>query len=252
MIPTTTSSTAAPPTTHRPGRSGLPRILDVARIHVVAWPLLIAVPVAIVAVTFAINYTIQALIDTDGSTQGTGAILALYGFVVAFYVQAVTQTFPFYLGLSVTRREFFVATGLVAVAQSALFAGMVQVLSVIEAATDGWGVRLRMFGVLRWVTDSSLLQFLGYFATLLLTTAIATAAGAVFQRWRALGLTIAGIASIVVFGGAAIVVTWARWWPAVTSWFADTPRAVVLVGLPVAVTLAVFAAAWGVLRRSTT
>ncbi|MGF7123487.1 ABC transporter permease [Rhodococcus sp. AG1013] len=235
-----------------PSPTGVRRLLAVCRLHVVSWPLLLAAPAAILAVTFAINLTIFALIDSEGETHATGAALSLYGFVVAFYAQAMTQTFPFALGLSVTRRQFFTSTGVVAVVQSAAFAAVLQLLSVIEAATDGWGVGMRMFGVLRYATDSSVLQTVTLFASLLLTTSISILLGAVYQRWRTPGFLLAGTGTIGALGIAAVVITWARWWPAVGSWFVDAPRTVVLAVVPLAASAAAIAAAWAVLSRATT
>ncbi|MFM1726380.1 ABC transporter permease [Rhodococcus sp. PAM 2766] len=243
------SPTAAP---QRRSPVGLQRLMAVCRLHAVSWPLLLVAPAAILAVTFAINLTIFALIDSEGEIHGTGAVLALYGFVVAFYTQAMTQTYPFALGLSVTRRQFFAATTVVAVLQSIAFATVLQALSVIEAATGGWGVDMRMFGVLRYVTDSAVLQSVTLFASLLLTTAIAMLLGAVYQRWRTPGFLIAGIGTIGLLGLTAVVVTWARWWPAIGSWFVDAPRWLVFVGVPLAAAVAAIAATWSVLRRATT
>ncbi|CAM2895480.1 ABC transporter permease [Prescottella defluvii] len=245
---TVATPTAAPA---RPPRTDSRRLLAVCRLHAVSWPLLLAAPAAILAVTFAINLTIFALIDTGDDTQVTGAVLALYGFVVAFYAQAMTQTFPFALGLGVTRRQFFASTTVVAVVQSAAFAAVLQLLSVIEAATGGWGVGMRMFGILRFATDSSVLQTAAFFASLLLTTSISMLLGAVHQRWRTIGFLVAGIGTIGVSGLAAVVITWAQWWPAIGSWFVDAPRAMTLAVVPVAAAAAAIAATWVVVRRAT-
>ncbi|PTR26536.1 hypothetical protein C8K36_105108 [Rhodococcus sp. OK519] len=248
-----TAATVSPPRLlPRRSPTGIARLAAVCRLHAVSWPLLLVAPAAILAVTFAINLTVFALVGSEGETHGTGAVLALYGFVVAFYTQAMTQTYPFALGLSVTRRQFFAATTVVAVVQSIAFAAALQALSVIEAATDGWGVRMRMFGVLRYVTDSPVLQSITLFASMLLTTAIAMLLGAVYQRWRTPGFLIAGIGTIAVLGLAAVVVTWAQWWPAVGSWFVDAPRWLVFVGVPLAAAVAAIATTWSVIRRATT
>lgn len=230
---------------------GVGRIMAVCRLHAVAWPVLLAAPAAILGLTFVINLTIFALIDSGGETHGTGAVLSLYGFVIAFYAQAMTQSLPFALGLSVTRRQFFVSTTVVAVAQSILFAAVLQLLSVIEAATGGWGVRMRMFGVLRYATDSPVLQYVTLIASLLLTTSIAMLLGAVYQRWRTPGFLIAAIGAILVLGVVAVIVTWVHGWPAVGAWFVDAPRMLVLVGVPMAAATAAFVATWAVVRRTT-
>ncbi|MGW0045423.1 ABC transporter permease [Rhodococcus sp. NPDC003348] len=227
------------------------RIGSVLRLHTVAWPLLIAWPVGILAVSFAISWTIYFLVGNEEGEGFTGSVTALLGFMIAFYIQALTQTFPFALGLSVTRREFYGATVLMALGQSAVFAVAVQVLSAIESATNGWGVYMRMFGIARYFTDNPLVQLLSLFAIMLLTAGIAVLAGAIYQRWRTTGLLAAIVGAVGTLGLAAIVITWARWWPAIGSWFVDMPRVVPMVVLPLVLALLALASGWVALRRST-
>ncbi|MFF0814225.1 hypothetical protein ACFYVR_03555 [Rhodococcus sp. NPDC003318] len=96
----TTLTTSAP--TVGQGRSEMSRVTAVLRLHTVAWPLLVAWPVGIVTVSFAISWTIYFLVGAEEGEGFTGAVSALLGFVIAFYVQAMAQSFPFALGLSVT------------------------------------------------------------------------------------------------------------------------------------------------------
>lgn len=80
---------------------------------------------------------------------------------------------------------------------------------------------MRMFGILRFVTDSSVVQFLGFFATMLLIVALSMLVGAIQHRWCATGLLTAA-ASVVVIGGlAATLVTWTRSWSSLWSWIVD-------------------------------
>lgn len=244
----TAIATTAPPAHDDAAGS---RIGATLRLHTVAWPLLIAWPVGILAGSFLISYLIFFLVQSDQDYNFTGSVFAVFGFVLAFYLQAMTQTFPFALGLTVTRHEFFTATTLMALAQSAVFALALYLLSVLEAATDGWGVRMRMFGLARYFTDSPALQFLTLFASLLFVAAIALAAGAVHQRWKVTGTLTAGV---VVLGGlslAALLVTWARAWPSIGSWFQEVNRAVPMVALPLALAVLAIGVAWCALRRAT-
>ncbi|NUS92594.1 MAG: ABC transporter permease [Nocardia sp.] len=226
------------------------RALDVSRIHTVAWPLLIAWPLAILTAAFAIPWVIFALIDaTDANT--TGSIYSILGVTMAFYMSAMTQTFPFALGLGVTRRDFFNATVLIGAGQVAGISLLLWVLAVIEEHTDGWGVRMEMFGLPADFTDNRLTQLATYAAFLGLVACVSLFLGAIYQRWRVSGLYTAGVIFLLAGGAAAILVTWQRWWPEVGSWFADTPRVVPMVVLPAVVALAALAGAWAAIRRAT-
>ncbi|SNS28730.1 ABC transporter permease [Rhodococcoides kyotonense] len=228
------------------------RTLDVARMHTVAWPLIIGWPVGILAISFVICYVIFALIPTtDAEFNFTGAVFSVYGFAVAFYIQAITQTFPFALGLSVTRREFYSASALVGLIQSAALATLLFALSALEAATGGFGVKLRMFGIFRYVTDNAALEWAALFATLLLVTMVGMFIGVVYQRYRMNGLFGLLLADIVVFGGGAILITWQQWWPDVIDFVVDTPRFLLLTALPLALGVLFTGAGWAGIRRAT-
>ncbi|WP_327147691.1 ABC transporter permease [Nocardia sp. NBC_01329] len=226
------------------------RALNVSRIHTVAWPLLIAWPLAILFVAFAIPWVVFALIDATESNT-TGSIYSILGVTMAFYLGAMTQTFPFALGLGVTRRDFFNATVLVGAGQVAAASLLLWVLAVIEDHTDGWGVRMEMFGLPADFTGNPLTQLATYAAFLSLVACVGLLLGAVYQRWRVTGIYTAGTAFLLVGGLAAILVSWQRWWPEVGSWFADTPRVVPMVALPATVALAALIGAWTTIRRAT-
>lgn len=233
-----------------PVTTGAARILAVARLHTISWPLLVAWPVGLLIAAFAIPWVIFSLVTTDQEYNFTGSLLSVYGFVIAFYILAMTQMFPFALRLGSTRAHFMSSVVLVGVAQSAVFAILIQSLSVVEEATGGWGVRMRLFGVLRYFTDSSVIQFFGYFATMTLIVGLSVLVGVIQHRWRTVGLLTAGATVIGVGGLAAILLTWTQSWSGLWSWFVDTSRVVTLVALPIVIAAACAAAAWRILRRA--
>ena len=97
----------------------------------------------------------------------------------------------------------------------------------------------------------SILTGLWTIATLLLTSSIAMLTGAIYQRWRTTGLLASLTGLFGVLGLSAIVITWASWWPAIGSWFADASRVVPMALLPLALAIACIAGAWVTLRRAT-
>ena len=217
------------------------RTLDVARLHLTAWPLIIGWPIGVLAIAFALSYTLFALLpETDNEYNFTGGMFSMYGFAVGFYLQAVTQTFPFALGISVTRKEFFRATALVGTVQSAL-----------ETAPAGFGVKSRMFGPFRYATENPFLEWLGIFTTLLLVASVGMALGVVYQRYRVTGILATGLAALVVVGSAVIVVSWQQWWPAVGRFFIETPTVLLLGAIPLALSALFAIASWTGLRRAT-
>ena len=230
------------------------RVLTAARLNTVGAVLRLGMPWAIVGVALLINIVIFALVRanvTDGETGVTGALTALYVFIFVAYLQTMTQSFPFALSLGVTRRNFYLGAGLTVLAETLLHAVLLTVLLAIERATGGWGVDVSFFGVGFLMQPNPLLQFFAYWAPMVAMGFLGVVAGTVFKRWGQYGLYVAGIASLLVFGGLAILVSWQQWWPAVGEFFTSTPE-LVLIGLYPLV-LAAVAAGGGflLLRRAT-
>src|SRR3954453_11721278 len=124
------------------------RILGAARMHL-AHPLLsLGIPWLIVGTSFAINLAIWGVAGVGDETNGdavTGGLASLYVTVAVIFIQAVTQMFPFAMGLSLSRRDFYLGTALTAVVQAIGYGLALTVLTAIEHATDGWGVGLHFW-----------------------------------------------------------------------------------------------------------
>ncbi|BDT86124.1 ABC transporter permease [Nocardia cyriacigeorgica] len=228
----------------------LRRAMSVSRLHTVAWPVLIAWPLGILLVAFLIPWVIFWLVDAEEANV-TGSVSAAFGIVLAFYLGAMTQTFPFALGMSVTRRDYFAATLLVAAAQILGTGVLLWGLGLIEESTDGWGVNMVMFDVPGQFTGNLLIQLGTYLAILALIAGAGLLTGALYQRWRVSGVYTFLVALLLVFGLAAIVITWQSWWPEVGHWFADTPRVVPMVLLPGVLAVVCTGGAWATIRRAT-
>ena len=120
-----------------------------ARLHLVTWRSAVIWPWAVLGSSLVINWVIQALLDPASREQGgTGGVASIY-FVAAWLAyQAVSQVFPFALGMGVTRRAF------AGRAQAPCWCSRrcssppaLTVLRYLESATGGFGVELHFFRV---------------------------------------------------------------------------------------------------------
>jgi hypothetical protein len=97
------------------------RVLSAARLQLIIWPTLLGWPWGVLASSFLINLAVFAMIgDRIQGGPKTGGLVSIYITVLFISGQAITQVFPFALGLSVTRRTFYAATALVLAAESLL------------------------------------------------------------------------------------------------------------------------------------
>ena len=120
-----------------------------------------------------------------------------------------------------------------------------------ERTTDGFGVGMRLFSLTAPVAGSAVVEFLFFVTLIALANTVGVLAGAIYLRWRAVGLWATGLLLTVLLGVVVVVFTWQGWWVPVGSAIADSPRPVTMVLLPLALTAPAAPGVWAVLRRTT-
>jgi hypothetical protein len=147
---------------------------------------ILGVPWAVVASSFVINWAVWSVADLRhqaGEDGFTGGILALYVTVALLFVQAVTQLLPFAMGVSLSRRSYWLGTALVGILSSVGYGLVLAVLSGIESATDGWGVGLKFWAPVPLRVGNFFLQILVSGAPMLAFVFAGIGIGVVFKRW---------------------------------------------------------------------
>lgn len=188
-------TTIALPETHTPGA----RLLNVVKLHFANPWMSITFPWIILGVIFAANLAIWALIflntpesehaDIAQGFQWSGASLYIFVYMMVVAVQAINVTFQFALGYGVTRRDYYIGTALHFVLLAAMYAIGLTILSVVEEATNGWGLGGRMFTAAYFGDGPWFERLFIYFTLLIFFFFVGAAAAAVFVRWKSFGLT---------------------------------------------------------------
>jgi hypothetical protein len=211
------------------------RVLAAARIQVVHPAIIFGIPWLVVGISFAINVAIWGLAGLrDVPDAGfTGGVLALYITVCVVFVQAVTQLLPFAMGISLSRRTYWLGVALVGVLSALGYGIALAVLDAIGDATDGWGVGLTFWAPLPMQADNFFLQVLVSGAPMLAFIFAGIGMGVVVKRWGPNGLWALTLIALLFFGGLAVLVTGLGAWPEVGSWLADRSLLALSVGLPV-------------------
>ncbi|WP_084106154.1 hypothetical protein [Demequina sp. NBRC 110056] len=225
--------TATDTVTTRPATaSAARRMLNVARLHVANPVPTLVLPVFITLVIFGLNAAIWALVvniaggadnlDSNAFSYN-GGITWIIVFMMVVAVQAMNLTFSYAIGLSVTRRDYYLGTCLyflaLAVGHSAWLTGM----AAIERSTDGWGVGGYFFAPFGMWQESLAIIALGYVTTMLLSFSIGAAVATMWVRWRAYGLYAFFLGLAVVLVGAGWAITAADAWPSVGDFLVSTP-----------------------------
>jgi hypothetical protein len=228
------------------------RVLTAARLQLVRPLVILGVPWLVGVLSFAINWAVWRIIDIrsiEGDDGITGGVSALYITVLVVFVQAVTQLMPFAMGISLSRRSYFLGTCLVALGMALAFGIVLALLDVVESATGGWGVGLEFWTPVPLDVAGFVPQVLVSGGPMLALIAAGVGMGVVSKRWGPNGVWGLTIGGHVVLGGAAVLVTWLGAWGDLGRWFADQSVTTLAVGVPLALATALGLLAFVGVRR---
>jgi hypothetical protein len=227
------------------------RTLVAARLHAVHALIALGIPWVVVGSSFAINLVVWAALPADSRDEGgTGGIISLYVTVAIVFLQAVTQLFPMALGLSLSRRTFYLGTLLAAAVQSLAYGVLLTVLTLVENGTGGWGLGLSFWAPGPVDVGNPALQVLVFAAPMFLAASSGVGLGVVLKRWGQIGMWTLGIVLLLAGGAAVALITWGGGWSAVGSFFVDTSIVALLLVGPALLALVVAGVSFLGLRRA--
>ncbi|MFM1653306.1 hypothetical protein ACI7RC_14535 [Brevibacillus sp. B_LB10_24] len=148
----------------------------------------------------------------------TGGIASIYIYMFIVGTIILTHTFPFALGFSIRRTDYFLGTSGMAVAVSAVTAILFYLLSIAERLTGDWGVNLHFFH-LPYLNDGSAIQQLGvYFILMLHMYFLGFAISSIHRRFGRYGMFAFFIAVILVLSVVGYMCTYYHWWGDIFGW----------------------------------
>ncbi|TQL48543.1 hypothetical protein FB562_1638 [Homoserinimonas aerilata] len=214
-----------------PQGGGVRRIINVTRMQLINRFSLLVLPWMILGFIFIVNLAVWWLIMTNVSAadradasdgmQFSGATGFIFVYMLVVAVQSVNLTFPFALGFSATRRDFYFGSLVLFVIMSAYYGLGMTILAAIERATDGWGFGGRMFDVLYFQAPNPVMQFVLFFVLFLFFFLVGAGVSAVYVRWRSNGMIVFWALFAVLLIGAAALITFTQNWVTVGQWFVE-------------------------------
>lgn len=254
-----TAATLDNPTTDRPRpTSWATRIPAAFRLQFIVPTNLIIVPTVVfllvwavsIGITLWIHAAVDGRIPAEEPMYGGASQAAVWtlGFMAAY---TVTQTLPFAMALSFSRRTFVVGAYLAFVAVAAGFGVAYTLAAWIERVTNGFGIHAYQFDT-PFMTGTNGLAGAGVLAaTITLTAMIVTFMFAsVFRRVSVLAFWTFLVALAAVLGAAVLLIVQNAGWSAIGAWFL---RQTALSGSAYLLGIALVAAVLGyvILRRDT-
>jgi hypothetical protein len=237
-----------------PSRGGrLRRVVDIASMQRVNWLWTFVHPLIALGVGFAFMLAYHAAGGANQDAEGTRVGIG-WAFLVMVAVSnfvAVSQFFPFALGVGATRRAFLAGTALLAAVQAVCLGSLVVLLAQVERTTGGWGVGVRFFLLDFLERENLAVQWLVDTAPVLLFASMGIVAGTVFKRWGRLGLFVVGIGAPVLLVGVVVLLLWLGWARPVALFLADRPVVTAFALYPLVIALSLGVCGYLVIRRAT-
>lgn len=225
--------------------------LRTMRVLLTNWYWALVFPITILLVSFVVNLAIFGSIGRDAiENSWTGGLFSIYIVQLAVTWAGLRQHFSFTVGLNATRRAFYAGLTLVVLAQSALFGLFAYLGALIERATDGWGVGLSFFDPLSFVDHQPQAAAAIYVVPMALASCFGVFVGSIAKRWGSFGFFGFTLATILLVGGVAVLISLLHGWPAVGSWLAAQSALSLLAGWALVPTVLFGLGGFAVLRRA--
>jgi hypothetical protein len=239
--------------------------VKVARYHLIRPLLVLGIPWAMLAFSFAVNLIIfsfapvghhlvltgHGLVPVVSTTgRDTGGVASVFVMFFIIGLVSISRSLPFGLALGVSRRSYYAGTALLGVVLAAIGGLVLTATQAIERGTDGWGASMHFFRVPYVLDGPWYLTWLTSFVALALLFVYGMWFGIVYRRWNLIGTMAFVAAQVTVLLAAVLIVTGAHAWPGVGHFFTSLTAAG-LTGVLAALTVALFAGGRATIRRAT-
>ncbi|WP_028608409.1 hypothetical protein [Paenibacillus harenae] len=205
------------------------------------------VPWLVMLSSFVINFIISYFVDEPLITGGLSSIF-IYMFVAGIITLA--QTFPFALGMSVSRTDYFLGTSSMVLLTSAGSSLLLLLIGLTEGWTNDWGSGL-VFFQLPYLSEGPLVnQFTVYLIIFLFMHYSGILIGVVHKRTGKNGMFLISGILLAAFTLLGFLADYLNWYPAIFDWIVkQSAMDYALWMLPFIVIFA--AASYLLLRRAT-
>lgn len=167
--------------------------------------------------SFLVNFTIAVMVNHEQAFY-VGGFCTIYLTTFITGITSFTQTFPFALGFSASRRDYFIGTAGTYTFVSAVSAALLVVMTLVEKQLGGWGQHFYFFS-LPWLNDGTAWQqFFVSFVMLEFLYFLGFMIGAMYQRFGTRGPLLFSSAVMVLSTAAVLLATLYGWWHPMWNW----------------------------------
>lgn len=241
---------------HKGGRSSYARIPAAFRMQFVV-PQLIWVPLMVFVSAWAlaagIGWWVHLAVDSRDPVADpiyTGASQAPLWTMLFMAAYSASNTFPFSLALSYSRRVYLIGTLLAFGAVSLGFGAAFVLAAQVEEWTGGWGAHVYTFALPFLISDGAWAAGLLIATTSMLLMQFGFGGAMLYKRFSVMTIWMIVIGLALVLAVAVMLVVVNDGWPSVWAWLVDQ-TALSLAGWAVIPTVLLAAINYGLIRRAT-
>ena len=190
-------------------------------------------PWLVLLIQFFVSQIVILLVRLFGGETSVypGGFITICVIMFLVGIVALNDTFPFALGWSCRRTDFFLGTTVIVVVVSGVTAVLWVFLSLLEIETGGWGLELSYFH-LPYLNDGSLIEQIWiYFVVLANMDFLGCVIGSIYQRFGRAGILIFLLVVLLLLSLFSLVWTALRWWGALFQWFSQFTAFELALGL---------------------
>lgn len=179
------------------------------------------VPNLILFSVFLLNFIISFLIPSDDKFYSGGGVSYIIVYMLILGILVVTQTFPYAIGMSIRRTDYFLGTVVMGVVTNIMYAILLVFLSAIEKATNGWGGQFHYFHF-PYLNDGTILeQFTTYIILFIHLFFLGFLLSSLIRRFGVKGILIVSISFILISSTMVLLITYYGAWMNIFQWFAN-------------------------------
>lgn len=194
------------------------RVASVMRMHskdIWSW---FIVPWLVMLSSFTVNFVISFFMDEP---LKTGGLSSIYIYMLVAGIITLAQTFPFALGMSVSRKDYYLGTSAMIILTSVGSAIMLFLLGLIEGWTGAWWSDLYFFNP-PYLSDGPLInQFIVSLVILLFMYYSGIVIAAIHKRTGRNGMFIVAAFLLMVSTVLGFLANYFNWYPSIFHWMGE-------------------------------
>lgn len=178
-------------------------------------------PFFILLAGFLTSFMIYFFFHVDQSQKEiiNGGISAYYVYLFVLGIVILRETFPFSIGFSVSRKDYFWGNLQTISFVSAINSALLVILALIEKLTGFWGVSFHFFYVpylnngpiwQQWIISFILQLHVFYYGIVI---------ASIYWRFRYMGITIFLVLKFIFLSTLTFLVHVKGWWTPILKWF---------------------------------